>query len=251
MNQLTKTFEGQNVRILGSSDNPLFVLKDVCKVLGIIDSKTVKARLDDEVVSNHPILDSLNRQQQITVINEEGLYEVLFDSRKPEAKRFRKWVTSEVLPSIRKHGAYMTDETLEQALQDPNILLKLVQNYKEEHDKRLQAEEVIIQQQPLVDFANTVGNEKRGILIRDFAKLISKEGFAIGEKRLFQWLREKGYLTQNNRPYQRYIDMGVLELIERPIVKPTGTDVAFTPKITGRGQEYFLRKLREDIKGVG
>ena len=106
MNQLTKTFEGHHVRIVGTKENPLFVLTDVCKVLEIGNARQVKTRLEDGVISNDIILDSLNRKQEVTVINEDGLYDVILDSRKPQAKRFRKWVTSEVLPSIRKTGSY-------------------------------------------------------------------------------------------------------------------------------------------------
>jgi prophage antirepressor-like protein len=139
MNQLVKTFEGQNVRIVGTEESPLFVLKDVCTALGIIDSKTVKLRLDDGVVSTHPIQDSLGRHQQVTVINEDGLYDVILDSRKPQAKRFRKWVTSEVLPSIRKTGSYsIPNEGLSPQLQ---LLINM-----ELEQKKLQQEMSVVKE---------------------------------------------------------------------------------------------------------
>ncbi|VXB53014.1 Phage antirepressor Ant [Exiguobacterium sp. 8H] len=249
MNQLVKTFEGQNVRIAGTSDNPLFVLSDVCKVLEIGNPSQVKVRLEEHLITNE-VFQTATGAKLMTVINEDGLYDVILDSRKPQAKRFRKWVTSEVLPSIRKHGAYMTPDKIEEVLLNPDTIIKLAQNLKDEQEKRLEAERIIVEQQPLVEFANTIANDKRGILIRDFAKVISKQGLSIGEKRLFQWMRHRGYLMRNNRPYQRYVEMGVLELIERPIVRTEGTEIKFTPRITGKGQEYFFNKLREEYQLV-
>lgn len=108
-----------NVRVAGTEVNPLFCLADVCKALGL-SAKGVNQRLGDEVISNYPIADSLGRTQQALFVNEDGLYDVILDSRKPEAKQFRKWITSEVLPTIRKHGAYMTDNIIEKTLSDPD-----------------------------------------------------------------------------------------------------------------------------------
>lgn len=249
MNQLVKTFEGQNVRIAGTSDNPLFVLSDVCKVLEIGNPSQVKARLEKHLICNE-VFQTTTGDKLMTVINEDGLYDVILDSRKPQAKRFRKWVTSEVLPSIRKHGAYMTPDKIEEVLLNPDTIIKLAQNLKDEQGKRVEAERIIAEQQPLVEFANTIANDKRGILIRDFAKVISKQGLVIGEKRLFQWMRDRGYLMRNNRPYQRYVESGVLELVERPIVRTAGTEIKFTPRITGKGQEYFFTKLREEFQAM-
>lgn len=144
----------------------------------------------------------------------------------------------------------MTPEKIEEVLLNPDTIIQLAQNLKAEQEKRVEAERIIAEQQPLVEFANTIANDKRGILIRDFAKVISKQGLVIGEKRLFQWMRTNGYLMRNNRPYQRYIDMGVLELVERPVVRTAGTEISFTPKITGKGQEYFYSKLREEFRAV-
>lgn len=113
------------VRIaMNESNEPLFCLADVCNVLGLRQGD-VRQRLSDGVVSTQPIIDSLGREQQANFVNEDGLYDAILDSRKPEAKQFRKWVTSEVLPSIRKHGAYMTQETLEKALTSPDFLIQL------------------------------------------------------------------------------------------------------------------------------
>lgn len=128
------------VRTTGTPEQPLFCLADVARVLGLKTSKLVQ-RLSDDVLSKYPISDSLGREQVTNFINEDGLYDVILDSRKPEAKRFRKWVTSEVLPSIRKHGAYMTQQTIEKALAEPDFLIRLAVNLKEERQKRLLVEQ--------------------------------------------------------------------------------------------------------------
>lgn len=128
------------IRIMGTPDAPLFCLGDVCKMLGL-KSWHVKERLGDNIVSTEVISDSLGRQRVVNFITEDGLYDVILDSRKPEAKRFRKWVTSEVLPTIRKHGAYMTKDTLERAITEPDFLIQLATRLKEEKAKRLEAEQ--------------------------------------------------------------------------------------------------------------
>lgn len=136
MNQLTKIFDGYELTIIDDKGTPKFLLRDVCKILGLGQVAGVTRRLHDDVIWNHPIQDRLGRTQLATFVNEDGLYDVILDSRKPEAKKFRKWITSEVLPSIRKHGAYMTPETIEQALLNPDTLIKLATNLKEEQEKR-------------------------------------------------------------------------------------------------------------------
>lgn len=138
--QIFNNEELGTIRIMGTPDAPLFCLGDVCKMLGLRQGH-VRERLDDGVVSTEPILDSLGREQIANFVTEDGLYDVILDSRKPEAKRFRKWVTSEVLPTIRKHGAYMTKDTLERAIAEPDFLIQLATTLKEEKAKRLEAEQ--------------------------------------------------------------------------------------------------------------
>ena len=125
-----------DIRTAGTSQEPLFCLSDVCKALDL-QAAAVMRRLDDGVISSHPISDNLGRCQQANFVNEDGLYDVILDSRKPEAKAFRKWITSEVLPTIRKHGAYMTDKTIEQALLNPDTVIKLATTLKKEREERL------------------------------------------------------------------------------------------------------------------
>lgn len=138
--QIFNNEELGTIRIMGTPDAPMFCLVDVCKVLGL-QAAAVMRRLDDGVISSHPILDSVGREQVANFVTEDGLYDVILDSRKPEAKRFRKWVTSEVLPTIRKHGAYMTKDTLERAISEPDFLIQLATTLKEEKAKRLEAEQ--------------------------------------------------------------------------------------------------------------
>lgn len=147
--QIFRNEELGMVRIMGTPECPLFCLGDVCKALGLKQGH-VRERLEDGVVSTEPITDSLGREQMANFVTEDGLYDVILDSRKPEAKRFRKWVTTEVLPSIRKHGAYMTDEALARAISEPDFLIKLATKLKEEKAKRLQAEQVCKQQRVLI-----------------------------------------------------------------------------------------------------
>lgn len=143
--QIFNNPEFGQIRTAGTSDNPLFCLTDICKVLELQPSR-VKARLEDGVTSSNPIVDSLGREQLAVFVNEDGLYDVILDSRKPEAKAFRKWITSEVLPTIRKHGAYMTDDALTRAITEPDFLIQLATALKEEKTKRLSVEQVCEEQ---------------------------------------------------------------------------------------------------------
>lgn len=248
MNQLVKTFEGHNVRIIGDEETPLFVLADVCKVLDLSTPARVKERLTDGVSSTHTILDSMNRPQEVTVINEDGLYDVILDSRKPQAKRFRKWVTSEVLPSIRKHGGYLTPEKVEEALLNPDTLIRLATDLKEERQKRIDAERMVETQKPKVLFADAVSTSDTSILIGQLAKLITQNGHNIGQNRLFEWMRRNGYLGKSgqhyNEPTQYAMERGWFEVKERTVNNPDGSvRITRTTKVTGKGQVYFINKF--------
>src|SRR5690625_5103814 len=219
MNQLTKMFEGKELTIIEKGNEPHFLLRDVCNILGIGHVATVRKRLEDDVVSNYPIKDRLGRTQQATFVNEDGLYDVILDSRKPEAKKFRKWITSEVIPSIRKHGAYMTPEKIEEVLLSPDTLIKLATNLKEEQEKRKQAERLIEEQKPKVLFADAVETSRSSVLVGELAKLIKQNGYNIGQNRLFEWLRNNGYLMKRgqsrNLPTQKSMDLELFEVKKR------------------------------------
>lgn len=236
------------VRIaMNESNEPVFCLADVCSVLGLRQGD-VRQRLDDGVVSTQPITDNLGREQQANFVSEDGLYDAILDSRKPEAKQFRKWVTSEVLPSIRKHGAYMTSDTLEKALTSPDFLIQLATNLKEEKQKRIEAEQTIQKNAPKVLFADAVSTSQRSCLVAELAKILQQNGVNIGQNRLFTWMRENGYLCQKgnyyNQPTQKSMELGLFELRQTSITKPDGSVlVTTTTKVTGKGQIYFVGKF--------
>ena len=182
----------------------------------------------------------------MTVINESGLYNVVLRSDKPEAKPFRKWVTSEVLPSIRKHGAYMTPQKIEEVLLNPDTVIQLATNLKTEREKRRELERQAEKDKPLVTFANSVSVAKTSILIGELAKLLKQNGIEMGQNRLFTWMRKNGYLisrkgTDYNMPTQRSMEMKLFEIKETTISHGDGhTSLNKTPKVTGKGQIYFI-----------
>lgn len=237
-----------NVRVIGTEENPQFCLTDVCKALDL-QTAAVMRRLGDDVISSHPISDSLGRIQQANFVNEDGLYDVILDSRKPEAKQFRKWITSEVLPIIRKHGAYMTDKSIEKALTDPDFLIQLATELKNEKQKRLQAEQTIVESRPKVLFADAVTTSSDSILVGELAKLIKQNGVNTGQKRLFEWMRNNGFLCKKsgesfNEPTQHSMELGLFELKKTVIQKPDGSSIiSKTTKVTGKGQIYFVNKF--------
>ncbi|GGJ48925.1 phage antirepressor [Virgibacillus salexigens] len=249
MNQLTKMFEDQQLRIIKGDNEPWFLLNDLVKILGLSNSRMVKDRLGDDVISTYPIQDSLGRTQQATFVNEDGLYDVILDSRKKEAKRFRKWITSEVIPSIRKHGAYMTPEKIEETLLNPDTIIKLATNLKDEQRKRAQAEQTIEQQKPKVQFAEAVETSDTSVLVGELAKILKQNDINIGQNRLFKWLRNNGYLIKKkgesyNLPTQASMDRGLFEIKKRVISNPDGSvRTTRTAKVTGKGQIYFVNKF--------
>lgn len=238
-------YESSEIRTIQKDGEPWFVLADVCKVLEIARGTKVAERLEEDEVRQTSITDSLGRQQKAYIINESGLYTVILRSDKPQAKPFRKWVTSEVLPSIRKHGAYMTDNTLEQALTNPDFLIRLATELKTEKEKRLALEQQAEQDKPKVLFADSVTASSSSILIGELAKLIKQNGVDIGQRRLFEWMRANGYLikrkgSEYNLPTQRSMEQGLMEIKETSVVHTGYTTISKTPKVTGKGQVYFI-----------
>lgn len=181
------------------------------------------------------------------VISEAGLYALVLGSRKPEAKAFKRWITHEVIPTIRKHGAYMTPETIEKTLLNPDYIIQLATTLKGEMEKRKQLEAKVEKDKPLVQFAEHVGSTSDCLSIRQFSKIVRDESIKIGEKRLFQWLREKKYLDAKNVAYQRYIESGYFNV--REVTKNTVVGAKIFPQtlVTGKGQIYLLSKLREEF----
>lgn len=255
MSQLQKfIFENNEVRVVQINNEPWFVTKDLCDVLEISNPSQALSRLDKDE-KNTIILNEGIGNPQKSVVNEPGLYTLILGSRKPEAKVFKRWITHDVLPSIRKHGAYMTPDKIEQVLLNPDTIIQLATNLKEEQTKRKEAERILEEQKPKVLFADSVSASDTSILIRELAKLISQNGIPIGEKRLFEWLRNNGYLIKKtgsdfNSPTQRSMNLGLFEIKESTINRTNGIQIKKTPKVTGRGQLYFINKFLSQQKVI-
>lgn len=186
--------------------------------------------------------------QKSNFINESNLYKVIFQSRKPQAEAFTDWVTSEVLPSIRKHGAYATSETIESIISNPDNGIKLLQALKAEQDKNKALEVENTELKPKALFADAVASSKNSILIGELAKIIKAKGYDIGQNKLFTWMRENGYLMKTgeayNQPTQKSMDLGLMEIKKSTINNPDGSiRTTTTTKITGKGQVYFVNKF--------
>ena len=229
---------------------PYLVAKDVAEVLGYTNSrKAISDHVDEEDKKDGvTIRDSIGRDQAAVVINESGVYSLILSSKLPRAKEFKRWVTAEVLPSIRKHGAYMTGETLEKALTSPDFLIRLATELKQEQEKRIAAEKQIEIDRPKVVFADAVEVADDSILIGELAKLIRQNGVAMGQNKLFSWLRENGYLMKGgesrNLPTQRAMEMNLFKVKERVISNPDGSQLTTrTTKVTGKGQQYFINRF--------
>lgn len=246
-------FENHEVRSLLLNNEPWFVGKDVADVLGYSNSRKAMAdHVDDEdkevLTSRNVTLENIPNRG-ITVVNESGLYSLILSSKLPSAKKFKRWVTSEVLPSIRKHGAYMNADTLEQALTSPDFLIKLATELKNEKEKRAELENQNKQMKPKALFADAVATSHTSILVGELAKILKQNGIEMGQKRLFAWLREKGYLikrqgTDYNMPTQKSMDLGLFEIKEGSYVNGSGVNITTkTPKVTGKGQQYFINKF--------
>lgn len=254
-----KIFENDRfgeVRVAGTSEKPLFCLADVCRVLEIKNPRDCKSRLKPEgVVLTDGVSKTTNQygittEQEVTLtfINEQNLYKVIMRSDKPQAEPFQDWVCGEVLPSIRKHGAYMTNDTLEKALTSPDFLIQLATNLKEEQQKRIEAERKVTEAAPAVAFTKAVQSANSSCLIGELAKLIAQNGYSIGEKRLFAWMRDNGYLGKHgeryNIPNQQYVEQGLFELKKGVRSGNNGVlHTTITPKVTGKGQVYFVNKF--------
>lgn len=224
-----------------------WVLTDVCKVLDISSPHKVAERLADDEKGRNSI-PTLGGNQEMITVNESGLYNVILRSDKPEAVPFRRWVTHEVLPSIRKHGAYATAPTIERMIADPDFAIRLLGELKEEQTKRQALEAQIKEDEPLKVFAHSVQASQDSILIGDLAKLLRQNGVQIGQKRLFEWLRQNNYLIKygasRNMPTQRSLEMDLFKVKESTVNMPDGSvRISRTTKVTGKGQVYFVNKL--------
>lgn len=238
------------VRILTVNNEPWFVGKDVAEILGYVKTRNAIADHVDEEDKTSALIqgDGSNYKSKAILINESGLYSLILSSKLPKAKEFKRWVTSEVLPSIRKHGAYMTEETLQRAITSPDFLIKLATELKQEQNARKLAEQQVKELTPKGIFADAVNSSETSILIGELAKLLKQNGVNMGRNRLFDWMKNNGYLiksgSERNMPTQKSMEMKLLEIKERNVANPDGSvKIVKTPKVTGKGQIYFINKI--------
>ena len=234
---------GQIRTVKDEKGEPWFCLRDVCKVLGLKQGDVCQ-RLAKGLVSTQP-LSTRGGTQMANFVNEDGLYDVILDSRKPSARAFRKWVTSEVLPQIRRTGGYVP---LSAEDDEKTILAKAVRILNrtlEQKDVLLRRkEELIEEQRPKVEFADALTAGDGCILISELAKLLTRNGYPTGRTRLFRWMRENGYIfKRSTEPIQKWVEAGLFATSVTVIKTHHGSEERVTTKVTGKGQEYFLRML--------
>ena len=250
-------YEQNEIRTVEHEGGIWFVAKDVCDVLGFGNPRqAINTHIDDDEkdVQN---LDTPGGVQQMTIINESGLYTLALRSNKPNAKQFRKWVTGTVLPSIRKTGFYATPDTAQKIINDPDTFIKVLQELKSQQEKAQLLEAKINDDRPKVIFAEAVNSSNDSILIGNLAKILRQNGVNIGQNRLFAWLRDNGYLIKkrgalHNMPTQSSMDKGYFEVKTTIIHNPDGsTRITRTTKVTGKGQVYFVNLfLSENVVNV-
>lgn len=237
------------VRVVENNNEPWFVGKDVAEALGYSNtSKAVQVHVKDKHKAELPIWDGSQNRNQI-IIDEAGLYSLIMRAKTDKAEAFQEWVTAEVLPSIRKHGGYLTPKKIEEVLFNPDTIIELATQLKNETAKRVEAENKLEEAKPKIVFADAVSASESTILIGDLAKLIKQNGYDIGQKRLFAWLRDNGYLIKRygadyNSPTQKAMELGLLKIKETAITHADGhVTISKTTKVTGKGQAYFVNKL--------
>lgn len=242
--QIFKNPEFGEIRTLEENGKILFCAADIAKALGYANpNKAVNDHCRAITKRSTPIS---GKMQGINFIPEGDVYRLITHSKLSAAEKFESWVFDEVLPTIHKHGAYMTPDKLEEVLLKPDTLIQLAQNLKAEQEKRRALEVKMEEQKPKVLFAESVEVAKTSILIGELAKLLKQNGINIGQNRLFEWLRNNGYLIRRqgsdyNMPTQRAMEMGLFEIKETTITHSDGhIHVSKTPKVTGKGQVYFV-----------
>jgi anti-repressor protein len=237
------TYGHNKIRIIMKDGEPWFVLKDVCDVLNLTSSARVAERLKKDEVSSTHLIDSMGRLQETTIISESGLYRVIFRSDKEKAEKFQNWVFIEVLPSIRRHGAYITASKMEEIANDPENLIRLLNSLKTEN-RQLQLQ--IEGDRAKVLFADAVTTSHCTILVGELAKILKGNGLEIGQNRLFEKLREGGFLMKRrgalfNSPTQKSMKLKLFSIRETATLHPDGrVTISKTVKVTGKGQLYFV-----------
>lgn len=239
--QIFKNEQFGEVRTIEKNGEPWFVAADVCKVLDLSNPTIAASRLDEDERAKL----NLGRQGETTIVSEAGLYTLVLGSRKPEAKAFKRWITHEVIPTIRRHGAYATETTIESIIADPESGIKLLQALKAEQERRKEAEAIAEAQRPKALFADAVAASDNSILVGELAKILRQNGVETGQNRLFRWMRDNGYIMRyTNVPTQYSMERGLMEVKERAINNPDGSvRITQTIKVTGKGIVYFVNKF--------
>lgn len=247
------SYEGNEIRTVQHNEEPWWVLKDVCNVLELSNPSMIADRLDDDERTMY----CLGRQGDTIIISESGLYNVILLSSKPESKKFKRWVTHEVLPVISKHGAYVTPTKLEEIMNNPDAWIKALTVLKEERAAKERLELKAAENKPKVVFANAVSVSDGTILIGELAKILKGNSIEIGQNRLFEQLRQDGYLikrkgTDYNAPTQRAMELGLFKVKETGITHSDGhVTISKTTKVTGKGQQYFINLFLGKRSGHG
>lgn len=240
-------FRGASLRTLTDEEGePWFVLKDCMSILDLGNPTETVKMFDDDEFSTTEVIDSIDRRQQAYIISEPGLYRLVMRSRKPEAKEFQRWVTHEVLPQIRKTGGYIPTTDADD---DMTILAKAVmigQRTMEAQKRKIAEQQTrIVELEPKARFADAVAASDGTCLVGELAKMLRQNGMDIGQNRLFRLLQADGYLgksgSNRNVPTQRAMDLGLFRIKETTVTHADGhTTVSRTPKVTGKGQRYFI-----------
>lgn len=235
------------IRTINQNGDPWFVASDVCNALDLGEVHVAMRRLDDDEKDRFST-PTLGGVQEMSYVNEPGLYSLVLGSRKPEAKAFKRWITHEVIPAIRKHGVYATPETVEKMLGDPDSMIKILETLRDERQARLEAEAKNRADAPKVLFADSVAQAENDILIGELAKLLKQNGVETGQNRLYDRLRKDGYIMKNSTiPTQKAMEAGLFRVIERTIAQPNGTTrITATTKVTGKGQIFFVNKYAKE-----
>jgi len=243
-NNIFNNSEFGNIRIINENGNILFCASDIAKALGYTNPR--KAILDHCKGVTKRDTPTSGGIQEINFITESDVYRLIAHSKLPKAMEFEKWIFEEVLPSIRKHGVYATSNFIEQTMADPDYAIRVFTELKKEREARIQAQQQIEQQEPLVYFANKVANSCNLIDMNTMAKVLKDENIDIGRNKLFSWLRNKNILMKDNLPYQRYINEGYFQVKEAIVETPYGAKTSYVTMITGKGQIYITELLRKE-----
>lgn len=243
-----KIFENEEfgqVRTIEENDRILFCGSDVAKALGYSNPR--KAIRDHTKGGTKRSIPTAGGQQEMAFITEGDIYRLVVKSKLPSAEKFESWVFDEVIPSIRKHGAYMTPETLQAAILNPDTMIQLCQALKEEQEKRKALEVKVEEDKPKVQFAEAVDSSPSSILVGTLAKLITQNGVKIGQNKLYEWMRQNGYLisqgSRHNEPTQKAMELGLFEVREQVYDRNGVNFVSKTTMVTGKGQQYFINKF--------